>query len=152
MVTWYRHRHTKYWEPSQQFWFCNTLVKFCWNNAWKLTTSITFNSRNLKYYFLHAVYMCPPKTCSIIILRNLPQLASSELSTQSICPSHTHFLGIQWPISHLNWSKLQVTAKEIKISDHVNLRNKAYYKICNILFYIFTYCTSYFVYFLCICS
>jgi hypothetical protein len=95
--------------------------------------------------------MSPPKTCRII-LSNLPQLFSSELSTQSICPSHTHFLGIQWPILHLNWSELQVTAKEIKISDSVKTRNKVSYKIYNILFYTFTYFTCCFVYWFFVCG
>ena len=94
--------------------------------------------------------MSPPKTCGII-LSNLPQLVSSELSTQSICPSHTHFLGIHWPILHLNWSELQVTAKDIKILDYVKTRNKVYYKILHILFYIYTYCTC-FVYWLYACG
>lgn len=97
------------------------------------------------------MYTSPPKTCTII-LSNLPQLVSSELSTQSICPSHTHFLGIQWPILHLNWSELQVTVKEIKISDYVKTRNKVYYKIYNILFYTITYCACCFVYWLYVCG
>jgi len=148
VVTWYYRIHPKYWEPCQRFWFFSTLVKFCYlNNEWKITTLTTFNFRHLKhYFFVHAVYTSPPKTCRII-LSNLPQLFSSELSTQSICPSHTHFLGIHWPILHLNWSELQVTAKEIKTSDYVKTRNKVYYKIYNILFYTFTYCTC-FVYWL----
>jgi len=151
MVTWYYHRHTKYWEPCQQFWFFNTLVKFCYlNSEWKITNLITLNVRHLKHFF-YAACVSPPKTCSII-LSNLPQLISSELSTQSICPSHTHFLWIHWPILHLNWSELQVTAKEIKISDYVKTRNKVYYKIYNILFYIITYCTCCFVYLLYACG
>lgn len=98
----------------------------------------------LKWSFLHAMYTIPPMTCSIV-LSNLPQLDSSELSTQSDCPSHTHFLGIHWPILHLNWLELQVTAKEMKIPDHVKLKNEGYYKTCNNLFYIFTYFTCWFV-------
>lgn len=76
------------------------------------------------------------KTNYLLILCNLRQLRSSESSTQSNCPSHTHFSGMHWPISHLNVLGSHVAIKEMKTLEPGKLKNGAHYKICNSLSYL----------------
>lgn len=75
--------------------------------------SVLIISRQQKWSTKHNVphflfFFCNIMSTFAVDVKVLPQLFSSELSTQSFTWSHLYWLGIHWPSWQVNWSDLHV--------------------------------------------
>lgn len=77
------------------------------HNVPRLWTRFTLNPKHNNIRCWLVFFFLTTSTFAVDV-KVLPQLFSSELSTQSFTWSHLYLLGIHWPSWQVNWSDLHV--------------------------------------------